>query len=45
MYVPRFETVDETVGVITLVGEQRARLQVFRERFGLGDVVDLAFGQ
>ncbi len=40
-----FEALDKTVGVIPFVGKQRAGLQVFRERFGLGDVVDLAFGQ
>ena len=40
-----FEAVDEAVAVISLVGEERLRLDLRGQRLGLGDVVDLAAGE
>ena len=40
-----FETSDEAVAVIALVGKESPWRDIRRQRFGLSDVVDLAFCQ
>ena len=40
-----FEAGDEAVGVVALVAEERARLDLGGQGFGLGDVVGLAAGE